>query len=100
MNQAELATQIAKTTGLSKAKAELALKATLKVISAEVKKGEIVKLVGFGTFKKMSRAARKGFNLQTRKAIKIPARSVPKFVPGKEFKNLVQKFKTTVQKTR
>jgi len=91
MNQAELATQIAKTTGLSKSKAESALRATLKVITTEVKKGESVKLVGFGTFKKASRAARKGFNPQTKKSIKIPARKVPKFVPGKEFKDLIQK---------
>jgi len=90
MNQAELASQIARNTGLSKAKAECALKATLKVISSEVEKGETVKLVGFGTFKKMSRSARTGFNPQTKKAITIPARIVPKFVPGKEFKALIQ----------
>ena len=91
MNQAELATQIAKTTGLSKSNAGSALRAALKVITAEVKKGGNVKLVGFGTFKKASRAARKGFNPQTQKAIMIPARKVPKFVPGKEFKALIQK---------
>jgi DNA-binding protein HU-beta len=95
MNQAELATQIAKTTGLSKAKAESALRATLRVISVEVEKGETVKLVGFGTFKRTARSARTGFNPQTKKSIKIPARSVPKFVPGKEFKELIDSGKKT-----
>jgi len=91
MNTAELVTKVAKDTGLSKTKAEAALKSITNTISDQVKKGEVVKLVGFGTFKKTARAARKGHNPQTGEQIKIPARKVPKFTPGKEFKNLVQK---------
>ena len=59
-------------------------------VRKSVKKGEDVKLVGFGTFTKAKRKARTGRNPQTGKAIKIPAAWHPKFRPGAEFKALVR----------
>jgi len=54
-----------------------------------VKKGDAVQLVGFGTFKSAKRAARTGKNPATGAALKIPASTVPKFVPGAKFKAVV-----------
>jgi DNA-binding protein HU-beta len=91
MNKAELIESVAKETNNTKAQAERMLDATMDIIRKSVKKGEEVKLVGFGTFTKAKRKARTGRNPQTGKAIKIPAAWYPKFRPGAEFKNLVRK---------
>ena len=90
MNKAELIDQLAGEMKTTKAQAELMLDTTLDLIKKTVKKGDEVKLVGFGTFVKAKRKARTGRNPQTGKAIKIPAASYPKFRPGAEFKNLVK----------
>lgn len=90
MNKAELIEKVATETGLTKADAERVLDSTITNIKKSVKKGDEVKLVGFGTFLKAKRKARTGRNPQTGKAIKIPASSFPKFRPGAEFKNLVR----------
>ena len=58
-------------------------------IKKAIKKDEDVKLVGFGTFTKSKRKARTGRNPQTGAEIKIPASNIPKFKPGKEFKELI-----------
>lgn len=60
-------------------------------IQTTVKKGDSVKIAGFGTFTKIRRKARNGRNPQNGEAIKINAMSVPKFRPGKEFKRLLKK---------
>ncbi|NJL72119.1 MAG: HU family DNA-binding protein [Candidatus Competibacteraceae bacterium] len=90
MNKAELIEKVAAETGTTKAQAEKWLDCTLDTIKKAVKKGDEVKLVGFGTFVKAKRKARTGRNPQTGKAIKIPATSFPKFRPGAEFKNQVR----------
>lgn len=90
MNKAQLVELIANQCNLTKAQTERVLDTTLETIKKNVKKGEEVKLVGFGTFAKAKRKARMGRNPQTGKAIKIPASSYPKFRPGAEFKNLVR----------
>ena len=90
MNKAELIDQIAAETKMTKAQAERFLDCTLETIKKNVKKGDEVKLVGFGTFAKAKRKARMGRNPQTGKAIKIPAAWYPKFRPGAEFKDLVR----------
>ncbi|MDO5562941.1 MAG: HU family DNA-binding protein [Synergistaceae bacterium] len=60
-------------------------------ISASLKKGEKVQLIGFGTFETRKRAAREGRNPQNpKKTIKIPAKTVPAFRPGKALKDLVK----------
>jgi DNA-binding protein HU-beta len=90
MNKAELIEKIAQETGNTKAQVERLLDSTLDCIKKTVKKGDDVKLVGFGTFAKSKRQARTGRNPQTGKAIKIPATWYPKFRPGAEFKTLVK----------
>lgn len=89
MNKGELVEAIAKTAGLSKAQAESALNATLHAITQALAKGNSVALVGFGTFTVAKRAARKGKNPRTGEVIKIPARKVARFKPGKALSDAV-----------
>lgn len=90
MNKAQLIEKVAAQTGLTKADTERMLDSTIDHIRKSVKKGDEVKLVGFGTFTKSKRKARTGRNPQTGKAIKIPAAWYPKFRPGSEFKSMVR----------
>ena len=90
MNKAELIETIATHTQMTKAQTERMLDTTFDTIRKTVKKGDEVKIVGFGTFTKAKRKARMGRNPQTGKAIKIPAAWYPKFRPGSEFKALVR----------
>ena len=90
MNKAELIEMISTETKMTKAQTERMLEVTLETIKKTVKKGDEVKLVGFGTFTKAKRKARMGRNPQTGKSIKIPAAWSPKFRPGSEFKDLVR----------
>jgi DNA-binding protein HU-beta len=90
MNKAELVEAVAKATKLSKSQIEFALDNTIEVIKKTVKKGDDVKLVGFGTFAKAKRKSRKGRNPQTGKAITIPACNYPRFKAGREFKHMVK----------
>lgn len=89
MNKTELVAAMAEQTNLSKKDAEAALKAFVDVVSEELKKGEKVQLVGFGTFEVSERAAREGRNPQTGATMKIEACKVPKFKPGKALKDAV-----------
>lgn len=89
MNKAELIEKVAKETNTTKAQTERMIDATFTTIKKTVKKGNDVKLVGFGTFAKNKRKARMGRNPQTGEAIKIPAAWYPKFRPGTDFKNLL-----------
>ena len=89
MNRTELVAAMAAETQLSKKDAEAALKAFIDVVSAELKKGEKVQLVGFGTFEVSERAAREGRNPQTGKTMKIEACKAPKFKAGKALKDAV-----------
>ena len=91
MNKTELVAAIAEKTELTKKDSEKALKAFIDVVTEEVKKGEKVQLVGFGTFEVAKRNARTGKNPQTGKAIKIPACKAPKFKAGKALKETVNK---------
>ena len=63
----------------------------LHTIQSQVKKGEKITLVGFGTFSRKHRDARKGRNPQTGKELKIAAKNVPSFSAGKAFKSLLSK---------
>ncbi|MCM2281371.1 MAG: HU family DNA-binding protein [Bdellovibrionaceae bacterium] len=90
MNKAELIEKVSSETGMTKAQTERMLDTTLDIVKKTVKKGDEVKLVGFGTFTKAKRKARMGRNPQTGKSIKIPATSYPKFRPGAEFKDIVR----------
>lgn len=90
MNKSQLVESIAEATQLSKTNIEEVINSSLDLIRKSVKKGDDVTLVGFGTFTKSKRKARMGRNPQTGKEIKIPATTVPRFRPGKEFKDLIR----------
>ena len=87
MNKTELVAAMAKETNLSKKDVEAVLKSFVDVVSGELKKGEKVQLVGFGTFEVSERAARTGRNPQTNKTIEIPASKAPRFKAGKALKD-------------
>ncbi|MEZ0231986.1 MAG: HU family DNA-binding protein [Methylophilaceae bacterium] len=89
MNKTELIAVIAAEAGISKAAAGKTLSAITDSITSSLKSGEPVALIGFGTFKVSSRAARTGRNPQTGKEIKIAARKVPAFTAGKALKDAV-----------
>lgn len=89
MTKAELVSQMAEKAGIKKAAAAKALDAFVEGVVESLKKGDKVTLVGFGTFSVAKRKARKGRNPRTGKEIKIPAKSVPKFTPGKAFKESI-----------
>ena len=89
MNKTELVAAMAEQTNLSKKDAEAALKAFIDVVSEELKKGEKVQLVGFGTFEVSERAAREGRNPQTGETMEIKASKTPKFKAGKALKDML-----------
>ncbi len=89
MNKTELVAAMAEKAELSKKDSEKALKAFVDVVTEELKKGEKIQLVGFGTFEVSERAARTGKNPQTGKEIQIPASKAPKFKAGKALKDTV-----------
>ena len=89
MNKTELVAAVAEQADISKKDAEKALKAFVDVVTEEMKKGEKVQLVGFGTFEVSERAAREGRNPQTGKTMKIEACKAPKFKAGKALKDSV-----------
>ena len=90
MNKAQLVASIVKATKTPAAQVEKVLEVTFSTIKATVKKGNDVKLVGFGTFTKAKRKARVGRHPQTGVTIKIPAKWTPKFRAGAEFKSVVK----------
>ncbi|MCI8379097.1 MAG: HU family DNA-binding protein [Lachnospiraceae bacterium] len=89
MNKTELVAAIAEQAELSKKDSEKALKAFIDVVSDELKKGEKIQLVGFGTFEVIERAAREGRNPLTGEKMKIKASKAPKFKAGKALKDAV-----------
>ena len=89
MNKAELVAAMADKAELSKKDAEAALKAFTDVVAEELRKGEKIQLVGFGTFEVSERAARTGRNPQTSEEMTIPASKAPKFKAGKALKDLM-----------
>ncbi len=89
MNKSELIEQISYDTDLTKADVSRVLESMIDTVRRSVKKGEDVKLTGFGTFTRVRRKTRMGRNPQTGEEIKIPAARVPKFKPGKEFKEML-----------
>ena len=87
MNKAELVSAMADKANLSKKDAETALKAFTDVVAEELKKGEKVQLVGFGTFEVAEREAREGRNPRTGETMTIAASKSPKFKAGKALKD-------------
>jgi DNA-binding protein HU-beta len=90
VNKSELIDAIAEAAGLSKAQAGKALDATVEAVTAALKAGDEVTLVGFGSFYVADREARTGRNPRTGEEIKIEASKQPKFRAGKSLKDAVQ----------
>ena len=91
MNKAELINAVAASADVSKKEAEAVITATLDAISAALKEGDKVQLVGFGSFEVKKRAARVGRNPKTKETIEIPASTVPVFKAGKTLKDAIAK---------
>ncbi|MGE5540115.1 MAG: HU family DNA-binding protein [Gemmatimonas sp.] len=89
MNKNDLVAAVASNTGLSKADSTRAVDEVFDVITKSLKKGDEVRLVGFGTFVVSKRAATQGRNPRTGEAIQIPASKLPKFRAGKGLKDAV-----------
>ena len=87
MNKTELVAEIAKNTGLTKVDSERAVEAFLNAVVATLKKGDEVRLTGFGTFGVTKRNATTGRNPRTGAEIKIPASKQLKFKAGKGLKD-------------
>ena len=86
MNKSELVKAIAKKAEVTNAAAQAVLEAFVEAVKGSLKKGDKVQLIGFGSFSTVKREARKGVNPQTKKPIKIAAKKVAKFIPGKVAK--------------
>lgn len=93
MNKSDLIDAMAADAGITKAAAKKALDSFTESVTNTLKKGDKVSLVGFGTFSTTRRNARNGINPQTKKTIKIPAKTVAKFKAGSDLSTAVNKKK-------
>lgn len=91
MNKQELISTMASETGLTKKDCGAALDAYIGAVKASLKKGDAVRLVGFGTFDVKKRTERTGKNPRTGASMKIPASKAPVFKAGKDLKDAVNK---------
>lgn len=98
MNKTELIASVAQRAELTKKDAEKSVKAVFDILSEELKAGNKVQVIGFGTFEVRERAARDGHNPKTKEVIKIPASKTPAFKAGKQLKELVNAKKADVRK--
>ena len=87
MNKAEMIEQVARAAEISRSAAERAVDAMVGAVKSSLKKGNMVTLVGFGTFYVTQRAARTGRNPKTGEVLRISAARVPKFRAGKALKD-------------
>lgn len=90
MNKNELINKVALETNLTKTQVGHIIEATLETAKKAIKKGDEVRLSGFGTFFRRKRETRKGRNPQTGRTITIKSRWVPRFRAGKLFKEYVK----------
>ena len=89
MNKQELITIVAEATRFGRSDAGRAVDAMLEAISAALRTGDDVKLVGFGTFHVTHRKASSGRNPRTGEPMALAASNQPKFAPGKLLKAAV-----------
>ncbi len=89
MNKSEFVDEIAQATGFTKSDAAKAVDAVVETVTATLKKGDSISLVGFGTFSVKRREARTGRNPRTGEAIQIKASNIPSFKAGKSLKDSV-----------
>jgi len=88
MNKGDLVKEVAKVV-CTKKEAQAAVDCVFSTITKALKKKDTVAVIGFGNFKVVQRKARKGRNPGTGEEIKIKAKKVPRFVPGKALKDAV-----------
>lgn len=89
MNRKELVEALASKTDSTKADAERSIAAIIEIVTATLKKGDSISLVGFGSFEVRKRAARVGRNPATGAELKIKASKVPAFKAGASLKAAV-----------
>jgi DNA-binding protein HU-beta len=89
MNKGDLINEVSKVVSGRK-EARVAVDCIFLSITKALKKKDTVTLIGFGTFKVQKRKARKGRNPQTGEVMKIKAKRVLKFVPGKALRDAVK----------
>ncbi|MCB0415867.1 MAG: HU family DNA-binding protein [Bdellovibrionales bacterium] len=92
MNKAEFVEKVSKKANTTKQNTENILDAILDVIEISVASGNDVKIVGFGTFDRYLRKPRNARNPKTGKKVHIPQTQVPRFRPGKAFKERVSEI--------
>ncbi len=90
-SKSDIVDKVAAEAGITKTQASTALDAAVNSITASLKKGERVTLVGFGTFSTSQRKARTGRNPKTGEPVKIAAKRVARFMPGAKLKDAIQK---------
>ena len=90
MNKAELINSVAASADVSKKEAEAVVSATFDAITAALKDGDKVQLVGFGSFEVKKRAARVGRNPRTGESMTYPACKLPVFKPGNALKDAIR----------
>jgi nucleoid DNA-binding protein len=92
MNKAELVSAVQKALGkdVSRADADRSVQAVIEAVKQGLKKDHAVQLVGFGTFKVVTRKARKGINPSTKEPMKIKASKTVRFTAGKDLKSKVK----------
>lgn len=90
MNKSDLVAEVADKAQISKKDADAAISAFTETIIEQLKNGEKVQIVGFGTFEPRTRAARTGINPQTKEEIHIEESVIPAFKAGKAFKEAIK----------
>ncbi|MEK8024091.1 MAG: HU family DNA-binding protein [Candidatus Hydrogenedentota bacterium] len=89
MNKAELIDRVREKTGMPRRLARQAVESFVEAVKRSLKSGKDVHIVGFGTFKVLSRGPRRGRNPRTGELISVPAKKAVKFSPGKDFKERI-----------
>ena len=97
MNKQELIGAVADASGLSKGDASKAVEGVFDAISGALKKGDEVRLVGFGTFSVSKRKASQGRNPRTGEPVDVSAKAVPYFKPGKEMRERLNLQEVTAE---
>jgi integration host factor subunit beta len=86
LTRAELIEEVSRAAELQKREASSVVDAVLKAIAAALRRGEVVELRGFGSFRYRQRAARLGRNPKTGAPVEVPAKRIPFFRPGKKLR--------------
>ena len=97
MTKAELVEEVAQNSHLTKKDAEVIVQTVLDSIILSLKEGTKVELRGFGSFRLRQRSSRTGRNPKTGEKVKVLAKRIPYFKPGKELKDLINRPPVSVQ---